>query len=62
MFLRFNHLLAVAKQGQTGYRLEMHLLCAWCYSSGRIWPLCYSLGILPDEIVLAEDEEGAVDS
>lgn len=35
----------------------MHLLCA----SGRIWPLCYSLCILPDEVVLAEDEEGAVD-
>lgn len=32
------------------------------YWAGRIWPLCYSLCVLPDEIVLAEDEEGAVDS
>lgn len=36
----------------------MHLL--WAFT--RIWPLRYSLGVLPDEIVLAEDEEGAVDS
>lgn len=28
----------------------------------RIWPLRYPLCVLPDEIVLAEDEEGAVDS
>lgn len=28
---------------------------------GRIWPLCYPLGVLPDQVVLAEDEEGAVD-
>ena len=36
---------------------QMHLLCA----QGRIWPLCYSLCILPDEVVLSEDEQGAVD-
>lgn len=29
--------------------------------AGRIWPLCYPLGVLPDQVVLAEDEEGAVD-
>lgn len=34
----------------------MHLL-HW----GRIWPLCYSFGVLPDEIVFPEDEERAVD-
>lgn len=34
--------------------------CA-CSAGGRIWPLCYSFCVLPDEIVFAEDEEGAVD-
>lgn len=27
VFLLLNHLCVVAKQGQTGYRLQMHLLC-----------------------------------
>ena len=58
VFLLFNHLCGCKAGTQSG--LQMHLLCAWCYCSGRIWPLCYSLCILPDEIVLAEDEEGAV--
>lgn len=41
----------------------MHLLSARCHTvQKRIWPLCYSLCILPDEVVLSEDEEGAVDS
>lgn len=27
----------------------------------RIWPLCDFLGVLPDHVVLAKDEEGPVD-
>lgn len=32
-----------------------------CSAGARIWPLCYSFGVLPDEIVFPENEEGAVD-
>lgn len=39
--------------------VHAHFICTM--KQKRIWPLCDFLGVLPDHVVLAKDEEGPVD-